>query len=291
MITRSRGIELLSFLRFHIIHTILILANKKMPFDQMARPNVEITLLQDNMMEITITGMILLLLRRLNILNYTDYVAEVFKTRGFTGGSTDTAGAIRRVRIEDLPKTRSEQTFIMIFTDGNSNNYASTVQESKLLHPLVDEVYAFGIGNGIDERELKEIASSESNWATMGDFKQYIEYIRLFMLDQDGCKTPRIQPYRIIDLATPDFALSYGASSLTTVQYPELKCEGSCPEYPENSREFECAQCSAQIGALDLEAMEVFRHNITEAAKVGSLSLDEKDLVIFVRLSVSMRHY
>ena len=69
MITRSRGIELLSFLRFHIIHTILILANKKMPFDQMARPNVEITLLQDNMMEITITGMILLLLRRLNILN------------------------------------------------------------------------------------------------------------------------------------------------------------------------------------------------------------------------------
>ena len=204
-----------------------------------------------------------------NFDNYTDYVAEVFKTRGFTGGTTDTAGAIRRVRVEDLPKTRGERTFIMIFTDGNSNNYASTVQESKLLHPLVDEVYAFGIGDGIDQRELKEIASDESNWATMENFRQYEEYIRLFMIDQEGCKTPRIQPYRIIDLATPDYALSYGASSLTTDQYPQLKCEGSCPEYPENLREFECAQCSAQIGALDLEAIEVFRRNITEAAKVS----------------------
>ena len=157
----------------------------------------------------------------------------------------------------------------MVFTDGSSNNYASTVQESKLLHPLVDEVFAFGIGSGIDVGELKEIASDEGNWATMDGFQQYIEYIRLFMHTKDGCKTPRIQPYRIIDLATPDYALSYGASDSTVDQYPELECEGLCPEYPENGREFECAQCSAQIAALDLEAMEVFRHNITEAAKVG----------------------
>ena len=62
---------------------------------------------------------------------------------------------------------------------------------------------------------------------------------------------------------------TYGASSLTVDQYPELQCGGYCPKYPESSRDFECAQCSAQIGALDLEALEVFRHNITEAAKSG----------------------
>ena len=124
----------------------------------------------------------------------------------------------------------------MVFTDGNSDNYDSTVQESKSLHPLVDEVYAFGIGNGINERELKEIASSPSNWDIMPDFRSYKEYVRLFVLDQDGCYTPRIQPYRIIELATPAYALSYGVSILTANQYPELKCEGSCPDYPEDMR-------------------------------------------------------
>ena len=134
---------------------------------------------------------------------------------------------------------------------------------------MVDEVYAFGIGRGSNVNELKEIASDSDNWAVMNDFKEYEDFIRLFMLQKDGCSTPRIQPYRIIDLASPDYALSYGASSLTVDQYPELQCAGYCPKYPESSRDFECAQCSAQIGALDLEALEVFRHNITEAAKSG----------------------
>ena len=149
------------------------------------------------------------------------------------------------------------------------NLFLETVQQSKLLHPLVDEVYAFGIGKGSNVNELKEIASDSDNWAVMEDFIEYEEFIRKFMLEKDGCVTQRTQPYRVIDLTTPDYALSYGVSSLTTNQYPELECSGYCPEYPEYGREFECAQCSAQIGALDLEAMEVFRHNITEAAKVG----------------------
>ena len=138
-----------------------------------------------------------------------------------------------------------------------------------MLHPLVDEVYAFGIGGGSNVNELKEIASDSGNWAVMTDFKEYEFFIRTFMLEKGGCETQQIQPYRIIDLAAPDYALSYGASSLTAGQYPELECQGFCPEYPETTREFGCAQCSAQIGALDLEAMEVFRHNITAAAKVG----------------------
>ena len=134
---------------------------------------------------------------------------------------------------------------------------------------MVDEVYAFGIGAGSNKNELREIASDPNNWDVMEDFRGYEEFIRIFMLEKGGCVTSRIQPYRIIDLASPDYALSYGASSLTVDQYPELQCNGNCPEYPESGRDFECAQCSAQIGALDLEALEVFRHNITEAAKSG----------------------
>ena len=56
--------------------------------------------------------------------NYTDYVAHVFKTRPFYSGGTDTAGAIQRVRTEDLSKTRGGRTFVMVFTDGASNSYS-----------------------------------------------------------------------------------------------------------------------------------------------------------------------
>ena len=58
------------------------------------------------------------------------------------------------------------------------NLFLATVQQSKLLHPLVDEVYAFGIGKGSNVNELKEIASDSDNWAVMEDFIEYEEFIR-----------------------------------------------------------------------------------------------------------------
>ena len=186
------------------------------------------------------------------------------------GGGTDTAGAIRLVRTEDLHKTRGQRTFIMVFTDGWSN-FNAVQQESLLLHPLVDEVYAFGIGSGINMRELEAIASDpQKNVEVMANFQQYQEYIRLFMLGlSDGCSASIIQPYRIIDLGTPDY-LSPGVAGATAdfwnAESPGLGCLGNCRGYPENEREIECAERSERIAALDLEAMEVYRANITEAA-------------------------
>ena len=205
-----------------------------------------------------------------NFSSYTDYVAHVFKTCPYRSGGTDTAGAIQRVRTEDLAKTRGERTFIMVFTDGRSN-FNAVQQESLLLHPLVDEVYAFGIGSGINMAELEAIASDpETNVAVMTNFQQYEEYIRLFMLGlSEGCSASIIQPYRIIDLKTPDY-LSPGVTdetaNLWNAEYPDLGCVGNCPSYPETQRDIQCAECSERIASLDLEAMEVFRQNITEAA-------------------------
>ena len=64
-----------------------------------------------------------------NFSNYTDYVADVFRTRGYFSGSTDTAGALMRVRTEDLEKTRRQRTFIMVFTDGRSSNTAGQIDK------------------------------------------------------------------------------------------------------------------------------------------------------------------
>ena len=138
-----------------------------------------------------------------------------------------------------------------------------------MLHPLVDEVYAFGIGRGSNVNELKEIASDPGNWAVMDNFKEYREYVRLFMLEKEGCKALVKQPYRIVDLRTPNY-ISYGVSDATAnswnAEHPSLKCGGNCVDFPEYDRDIKCAECSEIIAAADLEAMEIFKQNITEAA-------------------------
>ena len=173
------------------------------------------------------------------------------------------------MRVLDLPKTRGERTFIMIFTDGQSD-LNQVKEQSKLLHPLVDEVYAFGIGEGVYVPELEAIASEPENWKEMKDFNEYREYVRLFMLGlTEGCSASVIQPYRIIDLRTPNY-ISYGVSDSTAdlwnVENPSLNCGGNCVSLPEHTRDIQCAECSEKIAAVDLEAMEVFKENITEAA-------------------------
>ena len=82
--------------------------------------------------------------------NYTEYVANVLKNLPYRSGLTDTAGALQRVRTEDIPKTRGGTTKIMVFTDGVSNSFENTKVQAELLHPLVDDVFAFGIGQGKD---------------------------------------------------------------------------------------------------------------------------------------------
>ena len=92
------------------------------------------------------------------------------------------------------------------------------------------------------------------------------DFIRKFVRELNGCNTKKTQPYRIIDFSSSE-PFSYGLSSTTALNYPELGCGETCPEYPENSRSFECVECSSQIAAADLEALEMFKYNITEAAK------------------------
>ena len=82
--------------------------------------------------------------------NYTEYVANVFENLVYTSGGTDTAGALQRVRTEDIQRTREGKTKIMVFTDGVSNSFNDTKKQAELLHPLVDDVFAFGIGQGRD---------------------------------------------------------------------------------------------------------------------------------------------
>ena len=75
----------------------------------------------------------------------------------------------------------------------------SVVEPAIFLQSETDNVFAFGIGNGIDETELKDIATDkrkDHGWQVMTNFDQYESFIRNFISRHDGCMTPNIQPYR-----------------------------------------------------------------------------------------------
>ena len=140
--------------------------------------------------------------------NYSEYIATMFENEGYKGGATHTAEALRRVREVDLNFTRDGQKFVMVFTDGMSNDPKPPkypewperilAEEAQQLQASVDEVFAYGIGEeGVDEAELIEIASDEDNVYIMHNFTSYIFVINKFILEQGGCDTDRKKPFRI----------------------------------------------------------------------------------------------
>ena len=171
----------------------------------------------------------------------------VFTNLAHIDEGTDTAGALERVRTEDIIKTRNETTYIMVFTDGHSNSFNDTVDQAELLKPLVDEVFAFGIGSGINEEELEAIASKTSNMGIMENFQSYKDYISQFVLRHGGCNTQQIRPYRAIDFTGP--SLTVGLSWHTAVSEKLSSCgtETSCPHDTETERESACAQVEFEI--------------------------------------------
>ena len=98
---------------------------------------------------------------------------------------------------------RKGKKYVMVFTDGESNDRDDLQTESDKLHEVVDEVFAFGIGNGPNEDELKIIASNSSRgfgWEIMEDFSKYEYFIRNFIKVQGGCDTKFIKPFRTDDI-------------------------------------------------------------------------------------------
>ena len=135
-----------------------------------------------------------------NFANYTEYVKNIFRTEPYKGGATHTAEALKRIRVNDIPTIEREgQKFVMVFTDGESNdpqnNWPNLGEEAKRLHKDVTEVYAYGIGpTVVSVEELQLIASKDDGWYIMESFEDYQFVINKFILEQGGCDTDRKKP-------------------------------------------------------------------------------------------------
>lgn len=185
-----------------------------------------------------------------NDTTYPNYVGEIFINYPYYKGGTNTGGALQAVRLEDVPMTRNESVYILVFTDGQSNEGPSVAQEAPLLHNEVDRVYAIGIDatNGINSSELGLIASHPAYSMTIPGFELLKEYARILVVEQDACYVKQRRPSRAVrfDENSSLFGMSYlTAQSL----WSNSAChkESNCPAN-ENKRTADCLECSQQIG-------------------------------------------
>ena len=181
---------------------------------------------------------------------FAEFAADSFINQTYHSGGTNTAYALEQTRLVDLPLARNGLKYVMVFTDGESNNFSQTSAEAKLLHEVANRTYAYGIGSGIIMDELKAIASKESYVGTMTNFDELEEIIRNFVIIQQGCKTVNAQPHRGVNLRNQTIGMSHQtASQLTTKIDPQCELSTSCPT-EEDSRMPICANCCAEIGMI-----------------------------------------
>ena len=88
--------------------------------------------------------------------NYSEFVSLVIKEQSYYGGGTDTAQALTEVYESDLPTSRllgTNQTIVLLFTDGKSNDYDETVSAADTLKN-VSTIFTIGIGYKLNITEL-----------------------------------------------------------------------------------------------------------------------------------------
>ena len=88
----------------------------------------------------------------------------------YLGGGTDTATALRRMREEGFASdlsSNSDRTSVakiaIVLTDGLSIHPDLTAREAQLAHNMGVQIFAVGIGAGVDKQELQDIASNPDN--------------------------------------------------------------------------------------------------------------------------------
>jgi uncharacterized protein YegL len=94
-------------------------------------------------------------------------------------------GAFNNSRVnEGIPRVA------IVLTDGQSNDPEATVLASTLLHQAGINVYAFGIGTGVNVEELTTIASSPLNVFQIASFSPAAFSGILLQLQSTACTTP-----------------------------------------------------------------------------------------------------
>ena len=93
------------------------------------------------------------------ISRYSEYVAQLIRDQAYVRGYTNTAEALTEIYQSDLPTSRmlgKDQTIVLLFTDGKSDDYFKTVSAAETLEQDAT-IFAIGIGEDINSTELNKV--------------------------------------------------------------------------------------------------------------------------------------
>ena len=111
-----------------------------------------------------------------------------------TGGGTATHLALDRLHDAFINARTNEGVprVAIVFTDGQSHSYNLTIQAAQAVHSTGIVVYSFGIGNNVDTKELKAIASDSNNVFTILNFSPSQFAAKLVPLQTSACTSKHI---------------------------------------------------------------------------------------------------
>ncbi|XP_062601604.1 cartilage matrix protein-like [Saccostrea cucullata] len=93
-------------------------------------------------------------------------IKEKIQSVWYQGGGTNTGKALNYVRTQSFPVNGGRPDvphIVIILTDGMSQDFRYTVQEAAAAHNQGITVFVIGIGDQVDEKELKAIASKPTD--------------------------------------------------------------------------------------------------------------------------------
>ena len=103
----------------------------------------------------------------LNAHESSDDLRAALKNVSYLGGGTNTGSAIRFVRKEMFKEQNGGRPWaakmMVLVTDGLSQNTTATAIEASMAHYDRIEVFAIGVGGGVDDVELRSITSEPSD--------------------------------------------------------------------------------------------------------------------------------
>ncbi|XP_041363645.1 uncharacterized protein LOC121379208 [Gigantopelta aegis] len=123
----------------------------------------------------------------------TDLMAAL-KNISYLGGGTNTGSAIRYIRKEMFREKHGGRPWaakiLVLVTDGLSQNTTSTLMEASFAHYNNIEVFAIGVGGGVDDFELRSITSEPSETHVFRvDGYEALDAIRT-TIEQRTCERP-----------------------------------------------------------------------------------------------------
>ncbi|XP_012940906.1 uncharacterized protein LOC101864238 [Aplysia californica] len=176
---------------------------------------------------------------RIHFLDYntTESLRKAVDSIGKNSGGTNTAGALDSLRTNTFTKKgncRKEAAKIAIVqTDGNSDSRSRTIASADRLKKAGVTIFAIGVGGGIDEGELKSIASPPvcTHVRMISDFSELTSIVS--DIKETACKTKVIQEtnttnvYKCAGQRIIKIQLSKETSIVTRPELGDVKLFGS----------------------------------------------------------------